>query len=88
VVLKPVDALGIYQTDFPPPEFVIEDILPRRGLTLAAGRPKVGKSWLTLQLAVAECLLDSEFLAWLQIKGAGDPIRCITACPDFSDGIS
>ena len=44
---KPVDALAIYKTDYPPPEFVIEDLLPRRGLALAAGRPKVGKSWLT-----------------------------------------
>jgi|RhiMethySRZTD1v2_1073278.scaffolds.fasta_scaffold1025693_1 hypothetical protein len=52
-VLKPVDALAIYKTDYPPPEFVIEDLLPRRGLTLAAIRPKAGKSWLTLQLAVA-----------------------------------
>ena len=52
VPLKATDALAIYQADFPPQVFVVNDILPR-GLTLAAGRPKVGKSWATLQIAIA-----------------------------------
>ena len=46
------DALAIYSADYPAPVWIVESILPN-GLTLAAGRPKVGKSWLTLQLAVA-----------------------------------
>ena len=50
--LRPLDALAIYKRDFPAPVFVIDGLLPR-GLTLGAGRPKVGKSWLTLQLSVA-----------------------------------
>ena len=50
--LRPLDALAIYKREFPTPVFVIEGLLPR-GLTLGAGRPKVGKSWLALQLAVA-----------------------------------
>jgi hypothetical protein len=50
--LKPVDALAVYKMEFPAPVFIIESLLPN-GLTLAAGRPKVGKSWLMLQLAVA-----------------------------------
>jgi RecA-family ATPase len=50
--LQPTDALDIYKAQYPPVQFVVDGLLPR-GLTLAAGRPKVGKSWLTLQLAVA-----------------------------------
>jgi RecA-family ATPase len=49
--LHAYDALAIYGAHFPPPVFVVDGLLPR-GLTLAAGRPKVGKSWLALQLAV------------------------------------
>jgi hypothetical protein len=50
--LKPMDALSIYKADYPPTVFVVDDLLPL-GLTLAAGRPKVGKSWLALQLAIS-----------------------------------
>lgn len=39
-------------TDFPDPEWTIPGILPV-GLATLAGRPKVGKSWLALQWAVA-----------------------------------
>jgi hypothetical protein len=42
----------IYKTEFPPPVWVVEELLPV-GLTLAAGRPKVGKSYLSLQIAIA-----------------------------------
>lgn len=52
VLLQAKDALAIYKAMYPPIECVIGDLLPN-GLTLAAGRPKVGKSWLALQLAVA-----------------------------------
>jgi RecA-family ATPase len=50
--LKATDGLVIYRADFPPQVFIVNDILPR-GLTLAAGRPKVGKSWVALQIAKA-----------------------------------
>src|SRR5579859_4661349 len=52
VSLKTSDAFSIYKADYPPPVFMVEDLLPV-GLTLAAGRPKVGKSWLTLRIAIA-----------------------------------
>jgi DNA-binding transcriptional ArsR family regulator len=39
-------------TDFPDPPWAVPDIVPV-GLTILAGRPKVGKSWLALQMAVA-----------------------------------
>jgi len=45
-------ARELLETDFPDPEWVVNDILPA-GLVTLAGRPKVGKSWLMLQIAVA-----------------------------------
>ncbi len=39
--------------DFPEPTWLVPGILPT-GLTLLAGRPKVGKSWLALQIAHAK----------------------------------
>ena len=43
-------AAEFFATDFPPPVFVVEELLPR-GLSILAGRPKLGKSWLLLQIA-------------------------------------
>jgi hypothetical protein len=37
--------------EFPPVSFIVEGILPE-GLTILAGRPKVGKSWMALDLAI------------------------------------
>lgn len=45
----------IANTDYPPPVFVVDKLVPQ-GLTIAAGRPKVGKSWLALQMAIAVAL--------------------------------
>src|SRR5690606_4426019 len=42
----------LYAADFPPPHFVVPDLLPA-GLTILAGRPKLGKSWLALQMTAA-----------------------------------
>ena len=42
----------ILTTDWPKPVWAIPGLLPV-GLTILAGRPKVGKSWLTLQIALA-----------------------------------
>ena len=42
----------LYAADFPPPRFAVPDLLPA-GLTILAGRPKLGKSWLALQVAAA-----------------------------------
>jgi len=38
--------------DFPEPRYIVPELLPV-GLALLAGRPKLGKSWLALQVAVA-----------------------------------
>ena len=42
----------LYAADFAPPRFLVNDLLPS-GLSVLAGRPKVGKSWLALQIAAA-----------------------------------
>lgn len=42
----------LYDARFPDPEWLIDDLLPL-GLACLAGRPKVGKSWLLLQIAHA-----------------------------------
>lgn len=39
----------ILQTNFPPPLTIVENLLPV-GLAILSGRPKIGKSWLALQL--------------------------------------
>ena len=38
--------------EFPPIQWIVPDILPE-GLTLLAGKPKLGKSWLALDMALA-----------------------------------
>ena len=42
----------LLETDFPAPSFAVEGLVPK-GLTLLAGRPKLGKSWLVLDMALA-----------------------------------
>ena len=39
---------------------LVTDLLPK-GVTLFAGKPKIGKSFLLLQLAVSLCNTDSDF---------------------------
>lgn len=58
VKAKPPELINghtILTTDYPPPVFLFEELL-HNGLTLLAGRPKVGKSWLALQLAIDAAL--------------------------------
>ncbi len=43
-------ARDLQTMEFPPVSWVVPDILPE-GLTILAGKPKVGKSWLALQVA-------------------------------------
>lgn len=50
--LQVVDGLTVYRSSGIDQKCIIQGIL-YNGLTMFAGRPKVGKSWLTLQLAIA-----------------------------------
>lgn len=47
-----VDAGKLLGMEFPEPAWAVPGLIPV-GLTILAGRPKVGKSWLMLQLALA-----------------------------------
>lgn len=42
----------LYDEDFPEPRWAVPGIIPE-GLTILSGRPKVGKSWMALQIAWA-----------------------------------
>ncbi len=50
--LKTLSIDEIMTTEWPPPVWAIPDLLPV-GLTFLAGKPKLGKSWLLLQVARA-----------------------------------
>jgi hypothetical protein len=50
-----VDGYTLLQKHFAPIPFIFDDLL-YSGLTLCAGRPKVGKSWFALQLAIDAAL--------------------------------
>lgn len=45
-------AAELLHAEFQPPRWLVEELLPA-GLSVLAGRPKLGKSWLALQIAVA-----------------------------------
>ena len=61
-------AAELLDADFPDPPWVVPGLLPV-GLTLLAGRPKVGKSWLALQLMQAVAT-GGTFLGQRVQKGA------------------
>ncbi|WP_413717395.1 AAA family ATPase [Silicimonas sp. MF1-12-2] len=44
-----ISAQALQRTAFPPVSWLLRDMIPE-GLTLLAGKPKLGKSWLALQL--------------------------------------
>jgi hypothetical protein len=48
---KTFTAVDLMNQDFPEPKWIVEGLLPE-GLTLFAGPPKIGKSWLALSLCV------------------------------------
>ncbi len=48
-----VNIKAILEADYPEPDWLIEGVMPEGGTILIAGRPKVGKSWLGLNLAVS-----------------------------------
>jgi predicted transcriptional regulator len=47
-----INAADLMRREFPEPRFAVQDIIPE-GLTLFAGKPKLGKSWLVLSVALA-----------------------------------
>ncbi len=51
-IFRPIDALTLRAKKFPPPEWVIPNVVPE-GTTLLVSNPKVGKSWWALQIGRA-----------------------------------
>lgn len=50
--LRPFSAPDLLAKNFPEPKFIVPGYIGE-GLTILAGRPKIGKSWLALNIAVA-----------------------------------
>jgi hypothetical protein len=50
--LKTITAAELLSLEMPPLRWAVSDLVPE-GLTILAGRPKLGKSWLALGLAIA-----------------------------------
>ena len=46
-----ITAKELQETEFPPVSWVVRDLIPE-GLTILAGKPKLGKSWLALQMGL------------------------------------
>lgn len=63
---------GIFDADYPDPEPIVEGIL-YPGLTILGGRPKAGKSYFCLQLAVA-VVSGRKLCKFLEVK---KPCRCL-----------
>ena len=52
-IRKPIyTAAELMKLELPPPQWLIEGLLPE-GLTVLSGAPKIGKSWLSLQIALS-----------------------------------
>lgn len=65
--LNLVSAADLIAREFKPPKWAVPDLVPE-GLTILAGRPKSGKSWLALDLGVS-------------VAGGGDAIGNIRCTP-------
>jgi hypothetical protein len=52
--------------EFPPLDYLVQDILPAEGLAILSGGPKIGKSWFALSLAIA-LASGSQFLGDIEM---------------------
>jgi len=48
-----ISASALLREDFPEPKWIVQDILPEGSLSILASRPKAGKTFLALQLALS-----------------------------------
>lgn len=67
--LSPIDAETLMSEDFKAPEQIVTDLLCP-GVTLLTGRPKSGKSWLALELAIAVAT-GRRFLGRFEVRRPG-----------------
>lgn len=68
-----VTAHALRTKNFPPISYIVPDLIPE-GLTILAGRPKVGKSWAALDLAIAASADRFCFGDWKPLYG--DVLYC------------
>lgn len=68
-----VSAADLLTMEFPPINYVVPDFVPE-GLTILAGRPKIGKSWLALELCLGVALGESA-LGKIELA-QGDVLYC------------
>ena len=60
VIPETITCTELLNKNFPEPKWIIPGIIPE-GLTILAGAPKTGKSWLVLNLAIALSCNDKVF---------------------------
>ncbi len=48
-----LNAADLFDMEFPIPNWILPDVLPETGLFLLCGKPKAGKSWLAMGIAMA-----------------------------------
>jgi hypothetical protein len=72
--LATVDGWAVYQKKFEEPVLVIDKLLTA-GLTVFAGRPKVGKSWLALDIAVSVAT-ERKLFGELTVRTPGRVLYC------------
>ena len=91
--VRPPDAMcarDLQTRVFPPIAWVLPGLIPD-GLTMLAGKPKIGKSWLALDIAVAvarggfvldqKCILGGVLMAALEDNGRRLQARMRRVCP-------
>jgi RecA-family ATPase len=71
-------AATLQKKQFPPITYVVGGLIPD-GLSMLVGRPKIGKSWLALDIAVAVASSDATCLGGRRVEH-GDVLYC--ACED------
>ncbi len=72
--VQAISAFDLWDADVPEPEAIVEGVL-YRGLTLLAGRPKIGKSLAALDLAMAIASGRNAF-GVMPVKASGGVLYC------------
>jgi len=77
---KPISLENFLKKDIPPVEWLIPDLLPKKGVNAVVGGPGIGKSWFTYELAY--CLATGcSFLNYPPMK----PMRCLYIDGEMDD---
>jgi RecA-family ATPase len=72
---KVFDAAGLHSQTFEEVKYVIPNLIPE-GVSILAGRPKIGKSWMALDLALTTALKPPSFCLGNLEPLHGDVLYC------------